>query len=1824
MLNHSPRRPMSSYWRTAFGDGEIGSSEEGRNFLRKREAWRRSSAKVPGQSTYKWKGRSITIVASSSRGNGLNAVRHLAKPAEKTAAAPLSPLKIEEPSVSASAPPTTTSQNAPSPTPAAAAAPAPAPSAPPPPPTPKPLSPIKTTLESDGSAAPNGLMYVDKPIRLKLLPGTAAVELHEHNGVMVVRSVMQEPEPEPEPAPYPEPDSPPPEYTPSPCASPTPVPVPVPIPEPESPIIDASSVEYAFGSVSFPASADNTHSAFFTHRDQPNISSVLRGSETCYATFQDGVSSFPKNNCLGSILADPAVSDKASISWQTYEEVAKSVRNLASHLSSHDLVPPDDEGLRLLGIFMANSSDWIVAEQAAYSNNAAVVPLYSTLGPQAIAFILKQTGLKTVVCSLTELPHLAKAKSEDPSLSLEHIILSSRPVNPEDLPETSLKIHSLADYKFSGLSGFVPNPPSPNDLATICYTSGTTGNPKGVLLSHSNFVAVASACLETVVDLEQTDLHFSYLPLAHIFERTMHVALYKCGASVVFSSGDIKALKSELAVAQPTIFIAVPRVLQKFHDGIMAKVKEADAMKQNVFNMALSQKMEGLKANQISHPQWDTMVFGPTKAKLGLSKVRFLVTGGASISSNLKNFFRCLLGVPVLEGYGQTECCAAMTLTSPEDHSTSGHVGVPIPCCRVRLEDVPEMGYFSSDKKHGEDEEVLGRGEICVKGAGVMAGYYKNASATRAAIDSDGWLHTGDVGAWTANGQLRVIDRKKDLFKLSQGEYVSPEKVENILLGCDSIAQVFVWGVDSESYPVAVVIPDPTAAKGAKSPAELLQTILSEIKKTSKAATLMGFETVKKCMLDTTPFGVDNDLLTPTMKLRRPQLTTKYKEALLKLYATEMEEPEEEVEAPPVPNMWKNQASLPRLPLPSPEQSMQLFLEVTETLVDAKTFELTKAKVDEFLREDAQTLQERLKAIDDKAAPDSSWFAGFHHDMYMDARYPGYVYKNPSGVAQDTLFAAKGINGQLDRAAHITCATIKFAKQVINEELEPDVFKGFPLDMLQYPRMFGCTRIPGVERDSMFKAKKIKEVSHIVVFHTSNYYKVDFGEEINDISLPKVKDALKACLADKERRAPVGALTCDNRDVWAKNRERLMKLDEKNAEGIKAIDEALFVLCLDENDGVSDYLGNPIGDELEVSMQAAVHGIPGWRWFDKPCQIIVTKSGQVCMNSEHSWGDGIAMMRWGTELVKEVQNPTYTLEEKAGKVDPIALMAKAMANPDIMSIMMNPKARPIAAKIKANPAVLADPAAAFGAELAADPELAQMFAKVMPALAALKPKPPKQYEVSTVDWILDEALDGAIGAASEAAKKLAASTKRDLLTFDNYGAKFLKDNGLSPDAVMQQALQLAYMKRHGKCVSAYCVAQHMAFKAGRNERMRGNTVSSAKFVKTAVEGSASAKEQYALLKEACERHSALTRQCVMGMGFDRHLYALAAISKGMGKVEKVDPMALMAKAMANPDIMSIMMNPKARPIAAKIKANPAVLADPAAAFGAELAADPELAQMFAKVMPALAALKPKPRAQPKIFSDDAFIALMTDTLCSSMLAGKFTAATMASPAFGDFVNEGGGEDEAEGKKGKYFVPYATFDDEVKFFINGFEPEDMSAYAKSLEESLMLIKMIIEKANGGVAEVEAEVEADADAEGIVKSDFVVGDSVKSAWGEGKVEEVRDDGTVCYTLSNWELAFGSKVKCYLNPNSVEKKVKKVKSDFVAGDSVKSAWGEGKVEEVRDDGTVCYTLSNWELAFGSKVKCYLNPNSVEKKVVAGDSVKSAWGEGKVEECKMVCFRR
>jgi len=262
-----------------------------------------------------------------------------------------------------------------------------------------------------------------------------------------------------------------------------------------------------------------------------------------------------------------------------------------------------------------------------------------------------------------------------------------------------------------------------------------------------------------------------------------------------------------------------------------------------------------------------------------------------------------------MEGYGQTEGSAAATLSHPDDISTVGHVGGPTAATEVVLVDVPEMGYLHTDLMHRGNQPCKGRGEIWVRGPNVFIGYYKQDDKTKETVDQDGWLHSGDIGLWTMNGCLQIIDRKKNIFKLSQGEYVAAEKIENVLVQSPLISQCFVYGDSFQSSLVAIIVPDeeviqtswaPTReTEGAipqgtlsKTPLEQLcrtnqdlkGDIMADIKKLSKSNGLHGFETVKAVHLESDPFSVDNGMLTPTFKMKRQQIRDRYEKIIDELY----------------------------------------------------------------------------------------------------------------------------------------------------------------------------------------------------------------------------------------------------------------------------------------------------------------------------------------------------------------------------------------------------------------------------------------------------------------------------------------------------------------------------------------------------------------------------------------------------------------------------------------------------------------------------------------------------------------------------------------------------------------------------------------------------------------------------------------------------------------------------------------------------------------------------------------------------------------------------
>jgi len=597
--------------------------------------------------------------------------------------------------------------------------------------------------------------------------------------------------------------------------------------------------------------------------------------------------------------------------YSSYGECMARINSIAAGMKRLKLLTErNDEGMLLLGIYMKNCTEWILGEHAAYALGATTVPFYDTLGPDTVHFILAQTHLRSVLCTRAQLSALVKAKGEDTPHFHNVIVIDG--VTPEAAhlaQEAHLNLISLAKVEAVGAhvistqpdsQDAKQSPPQGADIATFCYTSGTTGNPKGALITHKNLVTAMAGVTSTGIKAMLTDRHLSYLPLPHIFERVVINQMFTNGASVAFYRGDPSFLIEDMVACRPTLLPVAPRVLNKIYDKIIAGMDAAGGLKRRLFYAALKAKTAGLARGELKHGLYDRLLFNKIKAALGMDHLRFMVSGSAPLASNVMTFFRCLLGVPVVEGYGQTEGTASATISNSLDVTSVGHVGGPVDCCEIVLMDVPEMGYLSTDRVHSDGQPCFGRGEICVRGPNIFCGYYKEPEKTKETMDEEGWLHSGDIGLWLPSGTLKIVDRKKNIFKLAQGEYVAVEKIENILIRSPLIGQCFVYGDSLQSCLVAIIVPDEDVVRkwaadvdiSAKTVLELCQNeqligeVLMQVMSLSKESGLHGFETVRAIHLDPEPFSVENGLLTPTFKLKRKELRERFQREIDQLYAT--------------------------------------------------------------------------------------------------------------------------------------------------------------------------------------------------------------------------------------------------------------------------------------------------------------------------------------------------------------------------------------------------------------------------------------------------------------------------------------------------------------------------------------------------------------------------------------------------------------------------------------------------------------------------------------------------------------------------------------------------------------------------------------------------------------------------------------------------------------------------------------------------------------------------------------------------------------------------
>lgn len=589
--------------------------------------------------------------------------------------------------------------------------------------------------------------------------------------------------------------------------------------------------------------------------------------KTCYDLFKKSRSNFADLKFLGDRRHGGT-----EFKYKTYEEAGVLAEKIGSGLIQQCGVKASNDCN--VGIFAGNCWEWTVNGIAANYYNYVMVPMYDTLGDQAMRYITNQCDFKTILVDTeARVKNFIKNVQAHPEgRKIDHLVSfnSFSGETAKEAAESGLNLISL-ETLISNVSDEkieTHNPPSADDIYCICYTSGTTGNPKGVVQTHATWLADYGSVEVMVRKFTTDDSWLSYLPSAHVFERMVQTVILANGGSIGFFGGDPRKLIDDAAAFRPTFFGGVPRVWNKIFGKLEAAQKES-WLKQKLIGWAIRSKMSQVeKAVLTKSSIADKLVFGKIQALLG-GRVDGAVTGAAPIKNEVLNTLRAAMGTYITEAYGQTECSAGCTATMYGDPRPS--VGAPVAAVAIKLVSIPEMNYLRENDQ----------GEICIKGPIVMKGYYKNEEKTREAVDEDGWLHTGDVGQWTEYGTLQIIDRAKHIFKTSLGEYIAPEKIENVYLLHEAVGQIFVYGDSLKDVLVGVVVPCPDNferwAKG-KNIDDLIKNndlnvkLLKELQDLGKASGLKGFENVKAISFKNEMMTVDSGLLTPTMKTKRPQV----------------------------------------------------------------------------------------------------------------------------------------------------------------------------------------------------------------------------------------------------------------------------------------------------------------------------------------------------------------------------------------------------------------------------------------------------------------------------------------------------------------------------------------------------------------------------------------------------------------------------------------------------------------------------------------------------------------------------------------------------------------------------------------------------------------------------------------------------------------------------------------------------------------------------------------------------------------------------------------
>ncbi|XP_022148648.1 long chain acyl-CoA synthetase 2 isoform X1 [Momordica charantia] len=616
------------------------------------------------------------------------------------------------------------------------------------------------------------------------------------------------------------------------------------------------------------------------------------GLDSPWQFFSDSVKRNPGNRMLGrrQTNGDSKLLQAGSYVWLTYQEAYDAAIRMGSAIRNRGVNPGDR-----CGIYGSNCPEWIIAMEACNSQAVTYVPLYDTLGANAVEFIINHAEVSIAFVQESKLASIFSCLPRC-STQLKTIVSFTNVSSAckEEAEELGVSCFSWDEfYQLGSLDCELPSKQKTN-ICTIMYTSGTTGEPKGVILNNSaimtEVLSVDHLLLLTDKVGTEEDSYFSFLPLAHVYDQIMETYCICKGSSIGFWRGDIRFLLDDIQELKPTIFSGVPRVYDRIYTGVLNKVSSGGALRKMLFDYAYNYKLGYLEKGLLQDkaaPLLDKLVFEKIKEAFG-GRVRLLLSGAAPLPRHVEEFLRVTSCATLSQGYGLTESCGGCFTSIANVFSMMGTVGVPVTTIEARLESVPDMGYDALSSTP--------RGEICLRGSTLFSGYHKRQDLTEDVL-IDGWFHTGDIGEWQPDGSMKIIDRKKNIFKLSQGEYVAVENIENIYSQCPLVTSIWVYGNSFESFLVGVVVPDQKALEDwamnhnvtgdFKSLCENLKArkyILDELNSNGQKGQIRGFELLKAIHLEPYPFDMERDLITPTFKLKRPELLKYYKEQIDQLY----------------------------------------------------------------------------------------------------------------------------------------------------------------------------------------------------------------------------------------------------------------------------------------------------------------------------------------------------------------------------------------------------------------------------------------------------------------------------------------------------------------------------------------------------------------------------------------------------------------------------------------------------------------------------------------------------------------------------------------------------------------------------------------------------------------------------------------------------------------------------------------------------------------------------------------------------------------------------